>query len=1085
MRGRHTPSEGSTTCSQCLPGKFSDELGDLVCKPCNPGYTSALASAACVACVPGRYSGEAAPECLSCPPGSFGSHSGETGCKECQTGQFSTFENQTACASCYETLNPGGPNPDLWVTMEQVEWKGQLEWANMLGALSVASCGCGDGAWLSLASECFECGEGMICRGMGVVELKSGYFSTFDDAGSVWRCYGDDSGCCPGGLPGSCARHRQNTSIACGECEPRTKKTTVGPCEACTGNDTGLLVAAVVVLLGGLSCVYFAIATENRAKQKDSVALIAIMCSQLLTVFQMLGLFNLLSVQWPEPFATMVKLGTVLNFRLEFLNVGCVGPMSALAWYMFTAFASVFLVIFMVVLHSLRWMAFRFSRIRHWFVHWRPSLVGAVGTIFVAVFILVSSTILAPLRCDVHPNGQQTVQSYQVVCWNSDYGTEHRNMIVVAAFATLVPVGFIALCMWVVVSLPSRMRQGDTVFLHTFAFLLFRFRPGAQCYVLVVMLRNFAVALVPIISDVSLELFVLAVVLVLCVLTSVAVLPWAVYQANFIDTGTNMGFLLITFLAALATNVAEEDLLAILLVVIFAGILSLLLIGVAYSLFMLCSHRKNTYQFFLCHHKEGSGSFARLLKMCLQTHPQVTRKVFLDSDNLVDLRVLFEVVGSRTDTLVVLCSSDILSRPWCVGEMVTARLHDIDTFLVRLPDFKWPSLEFLDNYAVHVEGIFSLTEFGIDEEMAKATFLWLRSRPSVLLPLSVTLSCVEVIARKLVVRKCGKREDVRVPGMSVCRSAGVFDSALEAEPPTGELSVSLARDGDGLQEGPLFQVAEGLSDSTPTAACLFVSIVDQTNQEAVFTALIIKELLKPKFPLISEVLCVLLSDDDLPENTNTLLVMCSNGCFRSRSFVRQLLQAQELNASMVPIIVDKDFRFPTEAFYSELDAMSAHLLSGTEYHGRQLTRRIRTLFKEIGIRVDPQDSERVLHVRAVAIANRISGAGVRSAGVRREVSHNDEEQPHSDSEDILKLIHVEGDIPDDTEHFNVEVELFSTTSEHDEPVLQPERSWNSGSHGDFVSADPRVVGQPWQTREMRAADEVSLCCHADRRTWRN
>ena len=114
--------------------------------------------------------------------------------------------------------------------------------------------------------------------------------------------------------------------------------------------------------------------------------------------------------------------------------------MPALAKYMLTAFAFVFLVMFMIVLHSLRWLAFRFSCIRRKFVHWRSSLVGAVGTIFMAVFISVSSSILAPLRCELHPNGQRTVQSYkQVVRWNSDYGLEHRNMVVAAAFASLVP----------------------------------------------------------------------------------------------------------------------------------------------------------------------------------------------------------------------------------------------------------------------------------------------------------------------------------------------------------------------------------------------------------------------------------------------------------------------------------------------------------------------------------------------------------------------------------------------------------------------------------------------------------------------
>ena len=557
-KGSHASSEGSSTCSLCTPCKFGDELGDLVCNSCSAGSSSTSGSTACVACAPGRYSSETAPQCLSCSPGSFGSREGQTSCEECETGHFSISESQTACASCYEVLNPGGPNRDLWVTMERVQWKGQLEWANMLGAREVTSCGCAEGAWLSLASECFECGEGWFAE--------------------VWvssssRCHGDDWGRCPGGMPGSCARHRQNTSIACGECEPDTKNTTAGPCETCTGTDLGLLVAAVVVLLGGLSCVYCAIATENRARQRDDVALVGIMCGQMLTVFQVFGLWNLLSVQWPQPFATMVKFAAALNFRLEFLNVGCLGSLAPLAQFTFTAFAFFFLASFMVTLHLLRWLVQRIARVRPRFAHWKPSLVGALGTILMTLFIAVSSAILAPLRCDAHPNGRRTVQSYQqVVCWEADSGLEHRNMVVMASFASLILVSFISLCMWVVVSAPSRIRQGDTAFLHTFAFLL------------VVMLRNFAVALVPSISVGSLQLLVLDVVLVCYVITSVTVLPWAVYPANSIDVGTNMGFLLVTFLAALATNASEEETVAILLFVIFAVIVSFLFIGTAYSL---------------------------------------------------------------------------------------------------------------------------------------------------------------------------------------------------------------------------------------------------------------------------------------------------------------------------------------------------------------------------------------------------------------------------------------------------------------------------------------------------------------------
>ena len=408
--------------------------------------------------------------------------------------------------------------------------------------------------------------------------------------------------------------------------------------------------------------------------------------------------------------------------------------------------------------------------------------------------------------------------------------------------------------------------------------------------------------------------------------------------------------------------------------------MSLLLIGVACPLYMLCGQRHKTYQFFLCHHKEGSGSFARLLKMHLQTHPQVNRQVFLDSDNLEDLSLLFGVVGNRTDTPVVLCSSGILSRPWYVGEMATARLHNIDTFLVRLPDFKWPSLEFLDNYSFHVEGILSLTECGINKEMAKTTLGRLHSRPSMLLPLTVTLSGVDVLARKLLVRKRGKREDVLESGKSVCRSAGAFDSAFEADAPSGETSVSAAHGGDEVGHGPVYQVAEGLSDGKPTANCLVVSIVDQTNQEVVCTASIIKELLKPHFPLISGELCVLLPDEDLPENTRMLLVMCSNGCFRRRSFVGQFLQAQELNASMVPIMVDK--------YYTHTCCVARST------KGRQLVQLTRKLFQEIAFRVEAQHAEHVLHVRAVAIANRVSDGVVSCASARRETATTTRSNPN-------------------------------------------------------------------------------------------
>jgi len=136
----------------------------------------------------------------------------------------------------------------------------------------------------------------------------------------------------------------------------------------------------------------------------------------------------------------------------------------------------------------------------------------------------------------------------------------------------------------------------------------------------------------------------------------------------------------------------------------------------------------------------------------------VSRQVFLDSDNLQDLSLLFGYVENNTDTLVVLCTASILSRPWCVGEMTTAMLHDVDTILLLFPDFTWPTDEFVERYAEHVEGVLSLAKYGISVDHVQEALKLLTSRPNILLPRKVTLSMMDVVASKLVARRRGQME---------------------------------------------------------------------------------------------------------------------------------------------------------------------------------------------------------------------------------------------------------------------------------------------------------------------------------------
>ena len=276
-----------------------------------------------------------------------------------------------------------------------------------------------------------------------------------------------------------------------------------------------------------------------------------------------------------------------------------------------------------------------------------PSLIGAVGTAFMAVFISISSAIFAPMQCDGHPNGYRTVQAYpQVICWSTDYGNgdTHTHMVIVGLIASVVPLSFVALFVWVVRQLPVRMGQGDTAFLHAFAFLFFRFRPPAYWYVLVLLGRNLAAAMVPIIADEAVQLFCLTLVIGPCVVACAWALPWRIFIANVLDLVTNVGFVLILFLAALISEGANEKLIAQMITTIFLLLSAFFGLVVLRSVYTTTLRMGKTYQFFLCHHKQGGGGFARLLKLRLKRDRRVKRKVFLDADDLQDLNLLFGYV---------------------------------------------------------------------------------------------------------------------------------------------------------------------------------------------------------------------------------------------------------------------------------------------------------------------------------------------------------------------------------------------------------------------------------------------------------
>ena len=346
-------------------------------------------------------------------------------------------------------------------------------------------------------------------------------------------------------------------------------------------------------------------------------------------------------------------------------------------------------------------------------------------------------------------------------------------------------------------------------------------------------------------------------------------------------------------------------------------------------------------------------------------------------------------VGNDTDTLVVICTSEILSRPWCVGEMTTARLHGVDTILVVLPDFTWPTEDFITLHASHVPGVFGLAKFGISVSMAQVTLAWLATKSQMSLPNKLSLSVTDAVTGKLVSRKRGQCEFSPQHGVDTTRVASVV-----RERPTNIHKMLFHRQAlSNLRGGPGQTRAnhnvQQVMDLAVMPTCKVVAIVDRGNWDGLCVALLVKEMLVSHLlTAVERVPYVLTEEDPLPPETEIALINCTNGCFHSASLLRQVLEAKETCVHFIPVEAEENFHFPTETFYEEVRERAPIVLKSQKHRYTQedrikenLVTAIENIFLEIAIDVALQDPEDIIAVRIGVIAGRV----LQPRGNRQEV----------------------------------------------------------------------------------------------------
>merc|ERR1740121_2434647 len=100
-----------------------------------------------------------------------------------------------------------------------------------------------------------------------------------------------------------------------------------------------------------------------------------------------------------------------------------------------------------------------------------------------------------------------------------------------------------------------------------------------------------------------------------------------------------------------------------------------------------------------------------MMKVVLTSRGQ---SCFIDSDDLMDLDKLFDIVKTSLEHLAILLTREVLMRPWCAGEIATSTKKRIKMTCIHVPGFLPPTEDQLEDLANYLDlSSTTLTQYGI------------------------------------------------------------------------------------------------------------------------------------------------------------------------------------------------------------------------------------------------------------------------------------------------------------------------------------------------------------------------------------
>lgn len=701
-------------CEPCVAGKYSSQttpgLKETQCEMCPDGLgtmATSTGNSMCTPCPVGFHNDNKSGICEPCPPGTAQGVLG--GCDLCDSGRFSHVPGLAVCNMCPERTiqpdkgqqfclcddksfrNPNETSPygsSLPCLSCDVVLVGS---SSRLGAGRPEECRCPFGSYLAAAAgglSCAPCPEGLVCEGDRLRPAQAaGYWAEIAWEGAreeggwrvvdgVLRCREENE--CPPAPAGACSGGRMGR--ACAKCVEGNKADSDGSCTECVGGD---IMLGVVLIFGAIVGPAIAGLRCEADPSRTSVSLItaATAGAQLLWTLQTLAVIQMLGIKFPRHFKNVLDVLRIFALDFRVFSMPCMLGHSTLGQFLFVllCFPAI------VALQAVFLIAIRLRS--GVFVVPFPRVFNFDAGLLSVLYLSLTGFVLQPFLCRQNPDGTMTMSvDPSTTCFDSP---THDSLVSLAVIGLLIyPVAMFSLAMWATWTY-SRwiVTEKGHAFLRGFLFLFGRYKQDHYWCGLVHMARNLAVAIIPIAFSKALWLQATAFALVLISVGIFTAHGHLSASTSRLEAGLTVGIVIVLVASGPLMEIdeqAKESTLAVLLIGATTTMLGLALTVVALSIarFMKPSQM---FSAFLCHHKAGAGSFARFVKIVLQSHMRL--QVFLDSDDLRDVEDLFNIVRTSTRTLVVLLTSEVLKRPWCVGEIVTAKRNQVQILPVVCDSF--------------------------------------------------------------------------------------------------------------------------------------------------------------------------------------------------------------------------------------------------------------------------------------------------------------------------------------------------------------------------------------------------------------